>query len=85
MLINSVDDANTYLVADASDPLQRSLMDLELKDALLASATPPAYGAGEPYHGVKWIAHHTPRASNLSCATGTSEGVRCHLSVCAAV
>lgn len=39
-LLKSGSDANTYLVGDASDPLQRSLMDLELKDHLLASAHP---------------------------------------------
>lgn len=47
-LLKSGSDANTYLVGDASDPLQRSLMDLELKDHLLASAHPHALAAGAP-------------------------------------
>jgi hypothetical protein len=47
-LLKSGSDANTYLVGDASDPLQRSLMDLELKDHLLASGHPHALAAGAP-------------------------------------
>lgn len=45
-LLKSNSDANTYLVVSTSDPLQRSLMDLELKDHLLASAHPHAMPNG---------------------------------------
>jgi len=48
-LVKSASDANMYLVSDASDPLQRSLMDLELKDHLLATAAPHAPMPGEVF------------------------------------
>lgn len=57
-LVKSASDANTYLVSDASDPLQRSLMDLELKDHLLATAAPHA-----PMPGELCETHHSTRTA----------------------
>ena len=47
-LIKCVDDANTYLVNDISDPLQRSLTSLHLTDVLLGAPPPGASSTYAP-------------------------------------
>ena len=41
-LAKCVDDPNTYMVNDVSDPLQRSLTSLQLTDVLLGAPPPGA-------------------------------------------
>ena len=47
-LIKCTDDANTYLVNDISDPLQRSLTSLHLTDVLLGAPPPGASSTYAP-------------------------------------
>ena len=62
-LIKCADDANTYLVNDISDPLQRSLTSLHLTDVLLG-APPP--GASSTYAPVS--SELTPRPQSRLCS-----------------
>jgi len=56
-LVKCADDANTYLVNDISDPLQRSLTSLHLTDVLLG-APPP--GASSTYAPASSALHPVP-------------------------
>lgn len=47
-LAKCVEDANTYLVNDISDPLQRSLTSLQLTDVLLGAPPPGACSTYAP-------------------------------------
>jgi hypothetical protein len=78
-LLKSGSDANTYLVGDASDPLQRSLMDLELKDHLLASGHPHALAAGENAAPSCWSSRQVKadRHGNAPMHLGTRWGAGC--------
>ena len=50
-LAKSSDDANTYLVNDTADPLQRSLTSLELTDVLMGAPPPGASTTWPPPTG----------------------------------
>ena len=57
-LIKCADDANTYLVNDISDPLQRSLTSLHLTDVLLGAPPPGASSTYAPASSERTCAQH---------------------------